>query len=463
MKFSFRLLAAVLGVCTVLSLFSCASSPVLQTEESQTQTETGGKTEAAPELPPLTGQATITGNAVCDETVTCSVKNLSARTGELCYRWYLDGEVLPGATDKKLVIPVTAAGKSLSAEVFTEETSGTVKSEAIVPEKSTKSEMSFAGLWYDVKKIGRVSLSGSSVAVDWTPSGVELHVQSTGGNFTVHYSCGTAAYFAVNVDGQKLDRFYCLAGKSSFSFPLGAGEHTVTLLKDSSPGTSKTALDSVEFAGTLLEKPADKAFYIEFIGDSIACGSGSLGRYKAGEAWKSADHSGTNSFCYFLSSSLDADYSVVAKGGIGLLKESDGHTMPEIYEKTAGLRDSTALYDFARVPDLVILELGANDSAKTYSEEEYFSALSKMVKTIREKYGEKVPIVWVGKSEAHFASATRLAGLASQKGKLFAFQYTYGGSGSAALATQSSGHPNSAEQKAFADAIEAFLRENKII
>jgi lysophospholipase L1-like esterase len=41
--------------------------------------------------------------------------------------------------------------------------------------------------------------------------------------------------------------------------------------------------------------------------------------------------------------------------------------------------------------------------------------------------------------------------------------FAYGGSGSAALATQSKGHPNAAEQQEIADKIYEFLKEKDLI
>ena len=104
-----------------------------------------------------------------------------------------------------------------------------------------------------------------------------------------------------------------------------------------------------------------------------AGGSGSAEgvSYAPGVQWGATDHSGRSSFGWYLSQMLNADLSIVARGGIGLTDGTEGKqeeteskdaTMLDIYPYASGHNQTDGLYDFARKPDLVVIELGANDT-----------------------------------------------------------------------------------------------------
>ncbi len=330
------------------------------------------------------------------------------------------------------------------------------------------------------KTFGRYAVVDGKMQVEWSAGGFEINVQSKA-DTEMRVVCDTneKIYLAVFVDGEALDRESPISEHiNDIYIPIKKGKHTVRILRDSGNSANYDAyfyFDKLEFDGKILDAPKDNDMFIEVIGDSIACGLGSLGTYTAGQAWRTPeDHSGVKGFGYKVAEGLGADYSIVARGGIGLFSDKAGSqeavedgktTMQQIYPYTNGnsdLTNKTNPYSFERKPDLILLELGANDG--TNAEEQWRKAYIDFVKELRNRNGNDVPIVWVGKNQTHFLTVTAaINDELKDDGHLYALVHEYGGSGSAALATQKAGHPSAAEQTVFAKTILKFLKTNNII
>ena len=450
MRFSCLLLAAA------MLLGGCASTNLAVPED----TEPAGTT-AEPAAPAFTAEVTLSGEGRADSAVKANVKT-DAR-GKFSYRWILDGRELSTRNDT-LQIPCSAAEKDLVCRVSCEGYEGFAESEPLtVLDRGENASLTCAGLYEDVKWIGRTMQVGTGMTADWSCAGFEMNLWAAGGEFRVYYEAGYKCYFAFFVDGVQVDR-PLLNGDDSFAVEIPSGNHTIKLCKEteiSSAGAGIT-LKAVVFDGDVLERPADKDLYIEVAGDSIACGDGSLGTYKEGEKWVLADHSGTHGFGYLTAEILDADVSVVSKGGIGVVKPAGQYNIGQLYEYVNHYR-SADKYDFdgARVPDVILVEQGANDGSVA-TDDEYFEALGEFVKMLRDKWGDAPAIVWVGKRQSHYETALRLKAARKSDENFFVFRFAYGGSGSAALTTQKAGHPSAAEQREMAEALAAFLRENGI-
>ena len=318
-----------------------------------------------------------------------------------------------------------------------------------------------AAIAHDAKLYGRCSVS-MGLTMDFSASGFELNVESKGNPMNIEYIAGHDSYVAVFIDGKQADRPLLTAGNGTLTIPLTKGQHTVMVLKETEVQTNGKTLQlvSFDFDGAILEKPADRQLYIEFIGDSIACGDGSLGKYVSGQKWSLEDHSGTHGFAYLTAKSLGADWSVFARGGIGLIKAAGDYTAGQMFPYMNRYRDSVTKYEPVRIPDIVVVELGANDDKNDTSG--FVAAYNQLIDQIREQYGPDVKIVWTGQNYNQYNSAQYVANQ-RQDANMYVFLFDYGGSGSAAVATQKAGHPDASEQQAFADALAGFLRKNVLI
>lgn len=326
-----------------------------------------------------------------------------------------------------------------------------------------------------IKPLGRTAVNpdGTGIMCDWPGNGFQMNVTGSGGKMEITVATSYAANWAVQVDGEQVywERLSATGGTICTTVP--AGDHTVTVVKESDTTAKDTDfcdLTTMIYEGTLAAKPADKALTIEFIGDSYTCGHGTLGAYQPGRSWTGDEHSFTHGYAYYTAQNLNADYMIAARGGIGLFDgvsaeqpdDDPDATIADIYPYTAGFRKSAGLYDFARQADIVVIELGANDSIKE-SDANFTSAmwrakLESLTDTVREKYPD-AHIVFLSHRAQKFQIMKNICeDRAATDPKLYAFSYAHQGNGSG-TATQYYGHPNAADSKNLADALSAFIVE----
>ena len=312
--------------------------------------------------------------------------------------------------------------------------------------------------------LGRTRFVNDKMTVDWSGCGALMRVRTDGETMTVQYENNYGAYFSIEVDGKETAREHA-DGQGFIRIPLEAGEHTVSIIKDteiSIRDKTFSYLNYVKFSGEFLKAPVEKQFFIEVIGDSIACGDGALGVFTPGVEYTLSEHSAKASFGYVAAELLGADVSMVTRGGIGLLKARDefNRRMIDIYEYVSPYYDRESYYDFSeRFPNMVILELGANDWEFTAAE--WVPALDEMVKMIRSRNGV-IPILWVGKSAKWYEEVQKYIE-ENNVTDMYAMYYSYGTSGSGSPATASHGHPNAQEQYEMGTAVAEFIRAHDML
>jgi lysophospholipase L1-like esterase len=119
-----------------------------------------------------------------------------------------------------------------------------------------------------------------------------------------------------------------------------------------------------------------------------------------------ANSDATQAFGWVASELLNADMNLIGCGGLGLTKNKRSFFMRDIVEY-AGAQyslDSTAAggyllthvpkYDFKRIPDAVIFEIGVNDGGNC-AKEPFKTELTAILDILRTHYGKDVPIVFL--------------------------------------------------------------------
>lgn len=328
-----------------------------------------------------------------------------------------------------------------------------------------------------IKPLGRTQTNraGDGITAEWSGSGFDVNVSGSGGTMTLGYKSSYASYVAVLVDGAQIWRGQLASSAAgSLSVTIPSGAHTVRVVKETQLSSSATAywyFTTLAFGGTVEAAPANKGLYIEFIGDSITCGDGALGEYEPGVKWLGAHDSATNVFAYYTAQKLGADYSLVARGGIGLftgVSAEEGTTqkvgMQDIYNYVSGYNQDNGEYSFSRQPDVVIIELGANDSTgNTAALDRWDELINAFVDQVRSK-NPNAHIVLHSTNAGKYGRLMKL--VESRKAsdpKLHTFYYAYLGNGSAALDTQFAGHPSADDHMHFAEALANFLRAQDIV
>ena len=317
-----------------------------------------------------------------------------------------------------------------------------------------------------VKTQGRTSLVKGTLMLDFSISGMEFELDCAGdvyATFNVRKLSSSSAdgglYFTIIVDGQKLARDYCHISsvgetKVKLASDLPAGKHTFAIYRQSEHHFGEAGVCALSYEGEMLDKPADKDLYIEFIGDSISCGFGNLGNASQGDGaalWSD----GTQAYTYLTANALNADWSNVAWSGIGCKYGYGSITMQDVYPVQRYNYDQTTLYDFSKQPDIVILALGTNDNSIQSNATLKREGLKEMLTLVREK-NPTAPIVWIHGMMTTGVSAMIeeiVAEFGGADAGYYACRLTQNNAGGGS-------HPNLAGQQTFANELVAFIEAN---
>ena len=312
-----------------------------------------------------------------------------------------------------------------------------------------------------VKPLGvRALESSSQLNADWTCSGLEFVYDQKGGDLVFRVSASHPCYFRVYVDeaawSENGNPYYRINGTQDMTIKdIPEGVHTVRVVKATGHTLARAHFYSMSFYGTLLkeQKPEDRELYIEFIGDSISCGWGVIGERKGAYS----DQDGTLAYPYLVAQAMNADYSVTALSGQGLLMGEPGMTKGYLY--SSPLRDSTAKYSFARKADIVVINIGTNDYAYRsqygITEEALKEAYLRFVQAVIQKNGEDCKIYCLYNTmNDTFANAILEAcrQLGGEEAGIFTLRMdrSYGNE-----------HPSIAEHQVYAQKLVSYLKEKQ--
>ncbi|MBQ5591017.1 MAG: hypothetical protein IIU65_04990, partial [Clostridia bacterium] len=294
-----------------------------------------------------------------------------------------------------------------------------------------------------IRPVGRYEWVDNGLACDWVASGFEFTADCEGDiSVTMTASCSDVGskgdwnkdgYLTVFIDGVRQSyRVRYMSGTLTVNIAedLPAGVHTFRVFDQGDLGT-KTVFHSVNLSGTLGEKPAEKEV-IEFIGDSITVGYGSLDN-PSGPAARYSD--ATRTYAFITAENFGMEARVVARSGGTMNSEYTDYTT----NQRAG-----GSYDYSlKKPKAVVIALGANDGAKTI--DYYKTNIKKFVDAIRTGYNDvNIPFVFtsyiMSTGEALRYNQTQAIKLLQEQDPV-----AYGNLHYAFCDTNAGGHPNQAQ------------------
>lgn len=396
----------------------------------------------------------------------------SAYTGELGgYDWYVT------VVGQKLVINGgSEAAVTAAVEYFMKEfVDG--KTEIVVPAGLDHHHVSDTKLLYvtdikdQLKIIGRYSETSDGITCDWTASGIEFTADCEGEvivgvNVTKAGNYDGDAYFAVYVDGVRQEtRLEAKLGDNQLLLASGLerGVHTFRLLKQSHVAHANTVIQTIAINGTIGDRPADKQHYIEFYGDSITCGFGLASEYvKSVSGTTNGDAyycDGTKAYAFLAAEELDADYSMVSVSGWRLA--GDSNAIPKTCYPFVNWYRGGRKYDFsARVPDVVVINLGTNDFTADLGGTVFAADTEAWIKRIRKDYGkEDLPIIFIINSMNdgyQGALKSKISELGGENAGLYVVKTVLNRSGL-------SNHPTCAAQAKTAALLEELIRDRGLL
>lgn len=198
---------------------------------------------------------------------------------------------------------------------------------------------------------------------------------------------------------------------------LDDGPHSIEIFKRTEFSRGRTAFYGFKINGNvkLLPKDATRTRKIEFFGNSITAGYGN----EDFEGKDRPDSTFTNnyqSYAAITARHFDAEYSCIAKGGIGITISWFDYTMPDIYDRTNPFNPNSK-WDFtAYTPGIVVVNLFQNDSwlvkkpnrkefkenfgSSPPSEEFLIDAYESFIRKLRNKYPNAHIICALGSMDA---------------------------------------------------------------
>jgi lysophospholipase L1-like esterase len=181
-------------------------------------------------------------------------------------------------------------------------------------------------------------------------------------------------YYDAVIDDATVVKIAPAAASSSNTYEIASGlantEHTIELVKRTEASIGYGRFLGFEFAGDILPAPARPSRRMEFIGDSITCGTGDEAEYSSEECkadgWGQPYNNVRLAYGPVLARSLGAEYHVSAVSGIGLTRnysfQYDPRPMPEVYDLMFFEQTQSPRWDTTRyVPEEVVIGLGTND------------------------------------------------------------------------------------------------------
>jgi hypothetical protein len=219
-----------------------------------------------------------------------------------------------------------------------------------------------------ISYVGRIDFSNPLKPKFWSP-GVYIQARFKGASLEIAFNDEQADannynYLEIVIDDQKPFRIKANAKSNRVvvASNLSPGVHKVTICKDTESG-----MGYIEFLGfscdklLSVKKPKHK---IEFIGDSITCGSGiDLSTSDCAKGKWFDEHNAYMSYGPITARQLNAQWQLTSVSGIGLIHSCCDMdiVMPQVFDKVM-LRNDTLQWDFNKyIPDVVTICLGQND------------------------------------------------------------------------------------------------------
>lgn len=260
-----------------------------------------------------------------------------------------------------------------------------------------------------VRIIGRTETIENTIWLVLSGTGVEFCVTGTNASITMKSDSSyngeevNRARVAVYIDSKKVRDV--IIEKEETIIPVFESEieetHVVRVIKLSEAPMSTCGISEINVTGRVWPTQQKEKF-IEVIGDSITCAYG-VDDENRDHHFSTGTEDVTKGYAYKTAENLDVDYSMVSFSGYGIVsgytesgEKFDTQLVPTYYEKL-GFSNSTYMgkylpqnieWDFTkRQPDLIVINLGTNDSSYVLGiedrREEYICGYVDFLKTVR--------------------------------------------------------------------------------
>lgn len=317
-----------------------------------------------------------------------------------------------------------------------------------------------------IQYTGRIDFSNPKLPRFWQP-GVYINIKFKGPECSIILNDEMLwgknhNYLEAVVDGKAI-RLQTKAMRDTIKVAenLSPGEHTLVICKNTEANIGY--LELVGIRCNQLVKPSPKPKRkIEFIGNSITCGTGSdLTKIPCGKGVWHDQHNAYSSYGAVTARTLHAQYHLSSVSGIGLMHSCCNMNiiMPPVFDKIS-MRNDTIPWDFNKYqPDVVTICLGQNDGIQDSAA--YCNNYIAFIKQLRTYYPGATIICltspmadpslrdFMKKTLAAIVNRMNMSGDKRVDRFFFSKQYHNG----------CDGHPDLAEHKLMADELTGFIKK----
>lgn len=252
---------------------------------------------------------------------------------------------------------------------------------------------------YKVSEINNIKINGRTtecldpLTLFWTASGFELNAR--GSELWVEIEAGFdlhEPWFSVLINGAHVTRQMAYPGRNWVCLFRNMNQEEVKrvhFVKDVQAMNEDSGhylqVLNFRFDG-VFEPIEEKPYKIEFIGDSITSGEGTVGAKEESD-WISMFFSGVTNYAAYTAEKLNAEFRIYSQSGWGLVSgwnNDPNWVLPPYYEKVCGflkgehnrMLGAFEDYDFTKwQPDMIVINLGTND-ASAFVEPEWVDEVS---------------------------------------------------------------------------------------
>jgi lysophospholipase L1-like esterase len=242
---------------------------------------------------------------------------------------------------------------------------------------------------------------------------------------------------------------------------LHNGKHSIEISRRTEWHGGTTCFNGfVVDAGNKLFKLPKLSRTIEFIGNSLTCGYGNEGKSRQ-EHFSYETENNYHTYGTLVARAVNANYVAVCRSGIGMYQSYGGEkefVQPKLYDEI--IVGSKTVWDYKNhQPDVVIIELGANDLAKPLDSTAFVNTYVQFVKKIRRQYPQAKIVCAAGpdglddarsKFQSHIKAVTNQ--LKSDKRVYYFYFGKIDSNGS-------DWHPNLKEHEQMADVLLPFVKK----
>lgn len=266
---------------------------------------------------------------------------------------------------------------------------------------------------------GRVCWTSSSLQLSWTNAGCSFRFQGTGADIALlpfQEEFPQPIYMNLEVDGITLCVVPLFSGESTPQHLIvhGLPDQThrlrirrCTEAQDHPP----VCLASVTLSGEdpqLLPPPAPSPRRMEFLGDSITCGYGSIGTPDT-HTYLTSQQDSTRTYAALTAAYFGADDRYICMSGQGVVRNCNGEIgtpLPRFFHYAT--LQNTAPYPLGSwQPDVVVVNIGTNDVGGGVEPDTFRQEARAFLADLREAYPEALVIWTYGLLNTQFMAACR--------------------------------------------------------